>query len=717
MKARAIGRLAWLGALGLLLAAVCGCDPGRVVVVSRWTLDALDHGPGTTLELPTKLPGADRAGAFVLRAEVPLPDDLRGRTLTLAIPQVEGRTTLVVAGEPIVPLDDPGAGWRGDRAPRFRIEPDKTSGATLPLVLTIENGAPQSAFLPSAPRLSPTHWGDARFRATRALNKVSAAVALGALLGMFVTYSVLWALDRSRRAHGLLAIGALCSITSPLLWLEWAQLLFGRLEMIVVSGALAVAGIAVVWSAREHFGLPPPSRAWWWLFSVLAALTGLATVSPLAARVAPALGLVADYLVLGSLGIVLARLARRRPRPPDVAIMAAALGTLVVSTLPAAAWRFGLRHPLEGIVLTPLGMTVFLLLHSVTLSRAHVATLRTTDALNAELAARVEQLVEKNREVEVLNVELRRQIADRSAKLAEALSRLEGVSSRGGGFREGEIVDERYRVLRRLGAGGMGAVHEVERTSDGRRFALKVLHGDTSGPALARFAREAEIAARLHHPNLISVVDVDVARSGSLYIVMELVEGASLEERRDRFGDAAWAVPILAQVAEGIAALHANGVIHRDLKPGNVLVDDLGHARISDFGISALRETIDPLAETRTPDAVTLRSDPQLTRTGAMLGTPLYMAPELWRGADRADEASDVWSFGLVAYLLLANRFPFDAPPIHEAGAGRALRAPEPLAGVDPELARVVTACLSLVPSDRPTARAIADAFRAPPTC
>ncbi len=692
VKTRAIVRLAWLGALAVILTALCGCDAGRVVVLSRWTLDAPLSGPGVPIELPNKLPAADLADAFVLRAEVPLPDDLRGRTLTLAIPQVEGRTRLEVAGDEIVPLDDPGSGWRGDRAPRFRIGPEKTAGATLPLVLTIDNGAPQSAFLPSAPRLSPTHWGDARFRATRALNKVSAAIALGALLGMFVTYSVLWLLDRRRRAYGLLAIGALGSISSPLLWLEWGQILFGRLEMVVVSGALAVAGIAVVWSAREHFGLPPPSRRWWWLFSVLAVLTGLATVSSFAARVAQALGLVATYLVLGSLAIVLARLARRRPRPKDVGVMAAALATLVVSTLPAAAWRFGLRHPLEGVVLTPLGMTVFLLLHSVTLSRAHVATLRTT---------------------ELLNVELRRQIADRSAKLAEALSRLEGVSSRGGGFREGEIVDERYRVMRRLGAGGMGAVHEVERTSDGRRFALKVLHGDTSGPALARFAREAEIAARLHHPNLISVVDVDVARSGSLYIVMELVEGATLEDHRDRFGDARWALPILAQVAEGIAALHANGVIHRDLKPGNVLVDDAGRARISDFGISALRETIDPLAETRTPDAVTARSDPQLTRTGAMLGTPLYMAPELWRGADRADEASDVWSFGLVAYLLLANRFPFDAPPIYEAGAGRALRAPEPLEGVPPALARVVATCLSLTPGARPTARAIADALRA----
>jgi serine/threonine-protein kinase len=494
------------------------------------------------------------------------------------------------------------------------------------------------------------------------------------------------------------------------MWMEWTPYLFGRLELVLVAEMLAFAGIAVLAFTYEHFGLPRPSRWWMTMVGLLIGLTMFGGASKSVARVASLAALFADYAVLGRLGYVLVTLARKRPRPPDVLVMSLALGVLFVSTIPTALWRFRVVHPLEGVTLTPLGMMFFLLIHSLTLSRAHVASARTAEALNLELAARVDQLEVKSREASMLNLELKRQIADRSQKLAEALSRIEGVTSSPRALRDGDVVDGRYRVVRQLGSGGMGAVMEVERLADGKHFALKVLRGDTTGAALSRFAREAEIAARLDHPNLVSVVDVDVAQSGALYIVMELVDGVPLESMRERYGDTAFLLPVLRQVAEGLAALHEKGVIHRDLKPGNVLVDATGHAKISDFGIASLREVVDPLAATRTPDSLEQKSDP-LTQQGAMLGTPLFMAPELWRGADRADAASDVFSFGLVAYVALTNKYPFHGPPIYDAGAGRKMEECEPIAEVPKAIRELLLRCVSLDPKARPTAAELAAAL------
>ncbi len=120
---------------------------------------------------------------------------------------------------------------------------------------------------------------------------------------------------------------------------------------------------------------------------------------------------------------------------------------------------------------------------------------------------------------------------------------------------------------------------------------------ELNGVALARLAREAQIASTMSHPNLVGVLDVDVATSGFLYIVMELVEGTSLGAQRERFGNADWALPLLQQIAAGITALHEAGVVHRDLKPGNVLVttNTAGAAqiKIADFGISLQAQSAD----------------------------------------------------------------------------------------------------------------------------
>ena len=111
-------------------------------------------------------------------------------------------------------------------------------------------------------------------------------------------------------------------------------------------------------------------------------------------------------------------------------------------------------------------------------------------------------------------------------------------------------------IVRALGEGGMGAVYEVVRATDGETFALEVVTGGVSRAGAIRFAREAEIGARVRHPNLVSIVDVGLGDSGAPFLVMELVRGDALEERRDRFGDAAWAMPLLRQIARGLATLH-----------------------------------------------------------------------------------------------------------------------------------------------------------------
>ncbi len=267
----------------------------------------------------------------------------------------------------------------------------------------------------------------------------------------------------------------------------------------------------------------------------------------------------------------------------------------------------------------------------------------------------------------------------------------------------------------------MGAVHEIERLTDGRRLALKVLTGASTGSALARLAREAQVAAEVSHENLVGIIDVDVSESGALYLVMELVLGAPLYESAARYGDIPWARGVLLQIAKGLSALHARGVVHRDLKPANVLLTPSGTAKIADFGIARLdgSESVDPLGATAegapadealapTIDA-RAPSSASLTQTGVLMGTPLYMAPELAKGARLAGPAADVWSFGVIAFELLTARFPFDTPPVLTALAGKPLVSPTlDDAEFDPELVAIIRRCLDPDARARPRAEELA---------
>ena len=276
--------------------------------------------------------------------------------------------------------------------------------------------------------------------------------------------------------------------------------------------------------------------------------------------------------------------------------------------------------------------------------------LRRTDFLRRhELAA------ERAKTEELLKREIGHQVAVRSKELGDNLLKL-GAAADVVAPQPGDRFDARYRVIRQLGAGGMGAVYEVERLTDGAHLALKIMLGQVSGAIAARFAREAEIGARVRHPHVVPIVDVGVTATGTPFLIMELVRGGSVEGQRERFGDVAWARGVLLQVVDGLIALHATNVVHRDLKPANILVDEDGVAKISDFGISRL----DPDRGAINPDAPTLEASTprggRLTGTGMLLGTPQYMAPEAaeaprrpthpWTSSRSASSPTRCWARG-----------------------------------------------------------------------
>jgi len=191
--------------------------------------------------------------------------------------------------------------------------------------------------------------------------------------------------------------------------------------------------------------------------------------------------------------------------------------------------------------------------------------------MRRDLREKFRQLQESHANVKSLNEELLRQIEQRSRRLLEALLGSERVPvPTTAALAVGSTLGEVYQVVRNIGHGAMGAVYEVERTTDRQRLAAKVLSGDGDRTSLIRFAREAQLLAKLSHPNLIRIVDVDVSISGTLYLVMELVRGTTLRHQRPRYGDAPWALSVLRQVAVALAAVHERGIVHRDLKPANM---------------------------------------------------------------------------------------------------------------------------------------------------
>ncbi len=217
----------------------------------------------------------------------------------------------------------------------------------------------------------------------------------------------------------------------------------------------------------------------------------------------------------------------------------------------------------------------------------------------------------------------------------------------------GQTIDGKYRIDARIGEGGMGTVYRATRLMIGDAVAVKVMHQEQSAAAQAseRFRREAQAAARLKHPNAVTIHDFGVSTSGMLYLVMELVEGESLRNIISRQGPLApsAAAEILNQIAAALDEAHRQNIVHRDLKPDNIIVlaSPQGlRVKALDFGIAKLRD---------------LRTSDNLTQTGALLGTPQYMSPEQCLG-EELDRRSDIYSLGIVLFEMLTGAIPFNAP-------------------------------------------------------
>jgi serine/threonine protein kinase/Tol biopolymer transport system component len=222
------------------------------------------------------------------------------------------------------------------------------------------------------------------------------------------------------------------------------------------------------------------------------------------------------------------------------------------------------------------------------------------------------------------------------------------------------VVLSRFRMLEKLGSGGMGVVYKAEDTKLGRTVALKFLPTELSRDqqALERFQREARTASALNHPNICTVHDVD-EYEGQLFIAMELLEGETLEHRiGGRPLPVTETLNLSIQILDALAAAHGRGIIHRDIKPTNIFVTARGQAKILDFGLAKLlgSESLDPRASS-VGQLSKQHWSPQLTltRTGATIGTAAYMSPEQIR-AEELDARSDLFSFGLVLYEMAAGQ-------------------------------------------------------------
>ena len=210
------------------------------------------------------------------------------------------------------------------------------------------------------------------------------------------------------------------------------------------------------------------------------------------------------------------------------------------------------------------------------------------------------------------------------------------------GFEQGQVIAGRYRVLRRLGAGGMADVYLAEDTTLGRQVAVKVLlkryAGD--GQFVERFRREAQAAARINHPNIVNIYDWGPV-DGTYYIVMEYVEGETLKDhirREGRYGPGE-AVRIALELLAGVQVAHGAHIVHRDIKSQNILIDPAGTVKVTDFGIAKA-------------------DDSQMTEAGSILGTAQYLAPEQAKG-EPVDERTDLYSVGVVFYEMLTGSLPF----------------------------------------------------------
>jgi serine/threonine-protein kinase len=268
-----------------------------------------------------------------------------------------------------------------------------------------------------------------------------------------------------------------------------------------------------------------------------------------------------------------------------------------------------------------------------------------------------------------------------------------------GQFRElasdltGVVLGGKYRILRRIGSGGIGAVYAAEHISLGSRVAVKVLRGAAAADAseIARLRREAQVQVSIEHPNVVRTLDLDQMPDGSIYVVMELLTGMSLAERLRHLGPIApgFGIPVFVQVCQALSAAHRLGIVHRDLKPGNVFICEDRTVKVLDFGMSKFSE-----ADT-------------LTQDGYTLGTPEYMSPEQCIGAP-VEPRTDLYAFGVLMYEALTGEIPIQGRnrrellELHQRAVPVGMCDRHPELNIPKALDAAVMACLRKRAAERP---------------
>jgi len=254
-----------------------------------------------------------------------------------------------------------------------------------------------------------------------------------------------------------------------------------------------------------------------------------------------------------------------------------------------------------------------------------------------------------------------------------------------------------YRILQKVGRGGMGVVYEGEDTRLGRKVAVKLLPLDLAHDqqALVRFRREAKAASALNHPNICTVYDIG-EETGKAFIIMEFLDGTTLKSLIGRNSmELDWMLQISSDIADALSAAHAKNIIHRDIKPENIFICDCGHPKVLDFGLAKINTPEDKQVESETLS---------LTEAGLALGTVPYMSPEQLRGRS-VDHRTDIFSLGVILYEMATGQRPFSGDTSVELSSSILRDSPKPVIELRPELPtglhRIVDRCLLKEPTER----------------
>jgi serine/threonine-protein kinase len=483
----------------------------------------------------------------------------------------------------------------------------------------------------------------------------------------------------------------------------------------VVTLGLAIGMLRYGRTRAERF-LAPAAALTYSLHG--AAIAGVDQLSIMGANgVAPFIG----YCLFGAVFVTLT---------PRTAVLLYAVAAVVfwaslTSMQPSATVRLALLP--NGISITVVSLMLSLVFHSA--RRREFAQRRTIErqqqalaSLNADLERRVEsqvsEIVKRADEVERLNAQLQALVRARSNELSIALALLAQRREGDGSMNPGTVLGQRFEVAEFLGQGGMGVVYAgVDRTT-GERVAIKVVQSSSARQldSLHRFLREVRATATVSHPAIVRALHVDLTEDGVLFQVHELVSGVTLQryvEDRQPW-EPGPAARVGAILCEALAAAHESGIVHRDVKPSNIMLTpgDPG-LKLLDFGVAKLYE-----------DARSDSSDQ--TRSGVILGTPAYMSPEQVEGLREVTAAADVYATGVILFQLLTGRLPFDEKTRQSIAFSHLFAEPadvRTIAEQVPEsLASLVGRCLQKDPVLRPSARelgqslrAIADALGTPP--